>query len=289
MVIRKRIEFDGGRLFVGANTGKGFVSFYDTILADEKIKRIYIIKGGPGTGKSSFMKDAAKRAQMMGLTVERYYCSSDPDSLDAVVIGGEYALLDGTAPHTVDPCAAGAREEIINLGAFWDSSKLEARYNEIKELSDKKSESYKKAYRYLEAATNVKEINRRIVLPFFLEEKARKSALRTFDEIMQGGGYTLSVGMICSIGMKGRVRLDTYEHFADKVYIVDDHYGVGALYLRLLVKRAMETDTPIRVSYDPIDLTDINAVFFPNDKHDLNFVKSVLRDKAFTFKVEDAE
>ena len=34
---------------------------------------------------------------------------------------------------------------------------------------------------------------------------------------------------------------------------------------------------------------DNEAVFFPNDKHDLNFVKSVLRDKAFTFKVEDAE
>ena len=44
-----------------------------------------------------------------------------------------------------------------------------------------------------------------------------------------------------------------------------------------------------RTSIKAYPSVDNEAVFFPNDKHDLNFVKSVLRDKAFTFKVEDAE
>ena len=266
MKISKRFEFNGGKLFVGANSAGGFVSFYDTILSDEKIRRIYIIKGGPGTGKSRFMNDAALRAEKLGMSVERYYCSSDPDSLDAVVIGGEYAFLDGTSPHCVEAAAAGAREEIVDLGAFWDPEKLEQSYEKIKELSNKKSDSYKMAYRYLEAANNVKEINARLVLPLFLESKAKSSIDRLFSDIKKGGGYSMSVGIVCSVGMKGRVRLDTYEHFADKVYVINDFYGMGSLYLRLLVKKAMQTDTPVRISYDPIDTKSPDAVFFPNDK-----------------------
>ncbi len=264
MKISKR--FDGGALFAGANSGGGFVSFYDTILRDEDIERIYILKGGPGTGKSRFMRDAAERAHSLGLCVERYNCSSDPDSLDAVVLGGKYAILDGTSPHSVDPTLPGACEEIINLGVFWDSAKLGENKVKIKELSEGKSECYKKAYRYLSAYKNVCDINMKLTLPCFKEEKAARAVERLFSEIKKGGGASVSVGMICSVGMKGRVRYDTYEHFADKVYLIEDSFETASLYLRLLVNKAMATDTPVRVSYDPVDLECVNAVFFPNDR-----------------------
>ena len=264
MKITKR--FDGGSLFAGANSRHGFVSFYDTILSDENIERIYILKGGPGTGKSRFMRDAAERASALGMTVERYNCSSDPDSLDAVVLGGRYAILDGTPPHSVDPSLAGAREEIINLGVFWDSEALAKSADKIKELSSGKGESYKKAYRYLSAYHNVRQINEGLIFPCFDGEKAARAVDRQFSDIKQGGGHCVSVGMICSVGMKGKVRYDTYEHFADKVYLVDDFFDTAHLYLRLLVKKAGQTDTPVRVSYDPVDTERVNAVFFPNDK-----------------------
>ena len=259
-------KFDGGSFFVGANSGSGFVSFYDTVLEDVGIQKIYIIKGGPGTGKSRFMKDAEKMAHSLSLSVERYYCSSDPDSLDALVIGGKYAILDGTAPHTVEAKCPGAREEIIDLGAFWDPDKLGESYDRIKELSRGKSEHYKRAYAYLGAANVIREINTCLISPVFLEKKAKGAVERIFSEIKTGGGHTKRVGMISSIGMKGRVRLDTYERFADKLYIVDDFYGVGADYLALLIKKAEQTDTPVTVSYDPIDVKRADAVFFPNDK-----------------------
>ena len=264
MKISKR--FDGGTFFAGANSGGGFVSFYDGILRDGEIKRIYILKGGPGTGKSRFMRDAAERATSLGMTVERYNCSSDPDSLDAVVLGGRYAILDGTPPHSVDPTSPGAREEIINLGGFWDSGKLMQSAHTIKELSDKKSECYARAYRYLSAYKNTRDINLSLVLECFKEEKAARSVDRLFADIKKGGGFLASVGMICSVGMKGKVRYDTYEHFADKVYLIEDFFDIAPLYLRLIVKKATETDTPVRISYDPTDLESVNAVFFPNDR-----------------------
>ena len=264
MKISKR--FDGGKLFAGANSGNGFVSFYDTITEDDDIKHIYILKGGPGTGKSSFMRLAGAYAQKKGLAVEKYSCSSDPDSLDAIVMGGKYAILDGTAPHMLDPKCPGAREEIIDLGAFWDSKKLSESYENIKKLSEGKSKSYSMAYRYPFAAKNIRDINCHIVLPFFREEKAVRSVKRLFSDIKCGGGFSIDVGNICSIGMKGKVRYDTYESFADKVYIVEDYFGCGGLFLRLLIKKANESDTPIRVSYDPIDVETPNAVFFANDR-----------------------
>lgn len=44
-----------------------------------------------------------------------------------------------------------------------------------------------------------------------------------------------------------------------------------------------------RTSIKAYPSVDNEAVFFPVDRHDLNFVKSVLEVKAFSFRVEDAK
>ena len=85
--------------FAAANSGRGFVSFYGKIFGRENIKRRYLIKGGPGTGKSTFMKKVAEAAEDCGMSVERYRCSSDPNSLDGVIINKNVAVIDSTAPH----------------------------------------------------------------------------------------------------------------------------------------------------------------------------------------------
>ena len=49
--------------------------------------------------------------------------------------------------------------------------------------------------------------------------------------------------------------------------------------------RKVQTETSMK-AYPNVDY---GAVFFPTDKHDLSFLKRVLKDKGFSFKVEDAE
>lgn len=86
--------------FLGANSYKGFYSLYDDFVSLSKIKRLYIIKGGPGCGKSTFMKTIADAANNAGHDVERVLCSADPDSLDGIYIPSLHvAYVDGTAPH----------------------------------------------------------------------------------------------------------------------------------------------------------------------------------------------
>ena len=47
-------------MFPGGNTYKGFYSYYDYILPQEKANKIIILKGGPGVGKSTFMRHIAE-------------------------------------------------------------------------------------------------------------------------------------------------------------------------------------------------------------------------------------
>ena len=45
--------------FLGANSPQGFYSLYDQLLPPETANAIYIIKGGPGCGKSTLMRQVA--------------------------------------------------------------------------------------------------------------------------------------------------------------------------------------------------------------------------------------
>ncbi len=90
--------------FLGANSPSGFYSLYDHLLPPEQARAIYILKGGPGCGKSTLMRKVAAWAQETGLETEYILCSGDPDSLDAVVFPDKAAaIVDGTAPHVVVP------------------------------------------------------------------------------------------------------------------------------------------------------------------------------------------
>ena len=143
--------------FAGGNTPSGFVNFFGDIYAQDE-KDIYIIKGGPGTGKSRLMKSVSKAAILSGYDVEIIRCSSDPDSLDGVRIPAlRRTILDGTAPHTMDSVLPGARDNIINLGDHWDRDKLKIHKNEIETLAEQKADSYKRVYNYLKAARAIQD------------------------------------------------------------------------------------------------------------------------------------
>jgi len=102
--------------FLGGNTPQGFYSYYDYLIDSEKVKKVYVIKGGPGTGKSTLMKSAAAWGEDNGYEVDYLHCSSDPSSLDGVIIDGDIAMVDGTSPHIVDPKNPGCVETIVNMG-----------------------------------------------------------------------------------------------------------------------------------------------------------------------------
>lgn len=139
--------------FLGGNTPYGFYSYYDYLLNQKDAKTIYCIKGGPGTGKSSFMKKVAKHMEDNGFTVDYAHCSSDPKSLDGLIINEKnIAFVDGTSPHIVDPKTPGAVDCILNMGAFWDEDGIHSHKHEIISLNTEISYLFSHAYKYLASA-----------------------------------------------------------------------------------------------------------------------------------------
>ncbi|ACL70876.1 PRK06851 family protein [Halothermothrix orenii] len=167
--------------FPGGNTYKGFYSFYKYL--PYKADSVFIIKGGPGTGKSTFMKRIGYEMIDKGFNVEFHWCSSDKKSLDGVVIPAlKAAILDGTAPHIVDPVYPGAREEIIYLGEYWDSNYLKNHKKEITRLTNTITNLFNKTYLYLERAKSIYDELKNIYIDALDTGKAN----RLLDKVLKG-------------------------------------------------------------------------------------------------------
>ncbi|ADL07929.1 PRK06851 family protein [Thermosediminibacter oceani] len=144
------------RFFPGGSTCRGYVSFFDHILPWAQASKIFVIKGGPGVGKSTFIREIGERISKRGIDIEFLHCSADSGSLDGVVIPRYgIALIDGTAPHVIDPKYPGCVDEIINLGDFWDETGIRKHKKDMLALQEEISRCYKRGFGYLKAAKTV--------------------------------------------------------------------------------------------------------------------------------------
>ena len=100
--------------FLGANSGSGFQNLFSEIMDPETAFDLMILKGGPGVGKNTFMREIGKTMEQAGADVEYLWCSGDPDSLDGVAIPAiRCAVCDGTSPHGTAPL--GHRTKKVNI------------------------------------------------------------------------------------------------------------------------------------------------------------------------------
>jgi len=190
-------------IFAGGNTSQGFFSYYNYIIDLNHAKNVYVLKGGPGTGKSTFMKYIGTEAINKGHKVEYFHCSSDSNSLDGVLIPSlKIAMVDGTSPHTIDLEYPGVVDEIINLGEFWDRSALaEYRNRVITERKEIKF-NFSRAYRYLRAAASIYEDTEAINRKYTDNGKVNKL---TYDIIEGLFSNTINNGTIEKEGTERRL------------------------------------------------------------------------------------
>ncbi|MFC0394701.1 PRK06851 family protein [Paenibacillus mendelii] len=131
--------------YAGGNTAQGFTNLFDSSL--QGLDRIYILKGGPGTGKSSLIRTIGNELVKGGYDIWFIHCASDNDSLDGLIAPElKIGIVDGTAPHVIEPRLPGAVEQYVNLGAAWDADQLSDRRLEIESLNAGMKEAYERAY-----------------------------------------------------------------------------------------------------------------------------------------------
>ncbi len=251
----RTVEFCKGAYFAGANTGEGFVTSYNSIVSEEELHRVYIIKGGSGCGKSTLMRRLAKAAEGRGHSAEYYLCGSDSDSLDCVVMDGKIAVLDGTFPHTVDMKYPGAASEIVDLSAFWDDGALESKRNEITACAAKKSAAYASAYRYLAAAEKVESEVISVAERIYDIEKAKKYAqgfVHRFIGKKLGRHSAVSHRYSACITGKGLYRVEKEKRSNEMLFTVRDYMRCSPVLMQTLAHEFISAGCDLTLSHLPL-------------------------------------
>ncbi len=258
--------------FAATNTGNGFKSYFDEIFGKNPDDRLYILKGGPGVGKSTFMKRLAREAGKRGEECEYFLCSSDTSSLDGIIINGrKVAVIDGTNPHVIEPTLAGVREIIIDLGAAWDTDGLYQNREALSNLSSKKSKLYTDCYKTLSCKHSMDTLIKNLALPYInipkLERSAGKICKSVFTE--KGNVFNEKIRIIKAISTGGKVRLSTFENMANRTIFIKEPFemsGLSDLLLKKIYDNAKLDKQQIFVSFSLNDREEIDALYFPESR-----------------------
>jgi predicted ABC-type ATPase len=128
-------------LFLGCMTHQGFFSYYDKVIDAYDLKKLYILKGGSGVGKSTFMKKFG--AAFTGENIDYLHCSADKDSLDGIILPDKrIGIIDGTAPHIIDVKYPGVIDETVNLGEYIIWENVGATKESIDKINAAKKQHY---------------------------------------------------------------------------------------------------------------------------------------------------
>lgn len=238
--------------FAASNSSEGFCSYYDEIFDPQNLYKIYVIKGGSGTGKAFFMKEIAKSAELNGFSVRYIYCSSDSSSLDGIIINeSKIAVLDGTSPHVYEPRFVGAVESFVNLADFLDERLLTSSRKLIENISKEKQRGFQRAYADLKAYKELSENISDIVAPCLKLDKIKKYAKRFSDGLERENGEEEHL-LARAIGMRGLSSFDTYFQNASIYYTVNDYFESAHFMMREIYKSMKEKGVNLRISNNPI-------------------------------------
>ena len=218
--------------FAGANSGDGFQNLFPEVTDLEDTYDLMVLKGGPGVGKSTIMREIGCTMEAAGTPVEYLWCSGDPDSLDGVVLPEiRCAVVDGTSPHVIEPRYPAAVDRYVDLGRFYDLTAAKAAAEEVKARTRDYKAAYQRAYRHLKAARQVELDAAASVQKTFQSEKlTRRTAGIITRELRRRGGEAgkTTRRFLGSITHRGYIwRFDSVDALCPKVYELDDSWELA--------------------------------------------------------------
>ncbi len=258
--------------FLGVSSNTGFVSYFSEITDYKKDWINYIIKGGPGSGKSTMMKKIFDDISQQSNSIERIFCSSDPSSLDGVISDKfKITIADGTPPHTMEPQYPGMFETIINLLDFFDNKKLRSQSEQILEAFKENKDYHIRATKLISSINNLNSDNIEIAKKCTNLSKIRKLAQTiSYKYFRKAKKTNLSIEknrILSAITPQGIVtHINTAKNLAENIYIIKDEIGVcSSLLLKEIRKHAIKNNLDIYTCHSPINpIKKIDHIFIPS-------------------------
>ncbi len=258
------------RFLLGANTPQGFVSRYDQLTDPQAGLRTYIIKGGPGSGKSTLIQKVAQELDDGSGDVEYIHCASSVNSLDALILPSRgIAIADGTPPHVMEPKYPGAVESLVDLTSCWNEDYLYDHREEIIHLTNRSSKCHEYCCRFLAAAASLLGDNYRIALGCVDTHKLNgylsRLSERELGKKCTGTGKE-TVRFLTAVTDQGIVQYtDTAKLLAKRLFLINDEYGaVSRLILCYLRSKALAAGFDVISCYCPLGPFDkLEQLFIP--------------------------
>lgn len=217
------------KYFLGSFSPDGFKGSFGEEMKKDGFKTV-ILKGGAGTGKSSLMKKVSAHFRDKDEVVE-YYCSSDPKSLDGVLLKSRKRIIvDGTAPHVFDPVFPGVKEKILNLGDCWDEKKLCVSGDKIIDITAEHKKYMERTQRYVKALSSIFQDTYSIAsegiiglkLKGFVDRLVKKLAVKKTSD-----SGKISVRQLSALTPEGyKTLIDTLDGY--EIYLLKDNYFAGS-------------------------------------------------------------
>ncbi len=240
--------------FLGSCSPKGFVFYSDSLL--QECKHLSIIKGGSGCGKSTFMRAIGRAAQARKLNVSYILCSSDPDSLDAVIIPElSVGFVDGTAPHVLEPMLCAGSANYLNFGQFYDREAIKPNEEEILSVQRKNKAQYPLVTACLRAADALFDCVRLSTdRPAYTEElQAIGECICLSSLKANSGSGKLTKRFLSAVTPKGlELCSQTPAALCNRVYCLKDHYGLAPRLLAVVQEKALQQGYDCIACYSPL-------------------------------------
>jgi len=243
--------------FLGANTPSGFVSKFDQLANPAGGRRTYIIKGGPGCGKSTIIRRVASAFEN-DPDLEIIVCSSDTDSLDGVIVPSKkICVVDGSRPHLLEPVYPGAVESLIDLTACWNEDTLHSCREEIISLTQNISRCHDYSCRYLAAAAALLGDSYRLALGCVKIPKLNGYLSRLSDKELKRKSEKPGkekTRFLTAITNKGIIKhTDSAKKLAERIYLIGDEHGaVSRLMLHHIRADALACGYDVVSCYCPL-------------------------------------
>ena len=249
--------------FLGANTAAGFVSLYEGFCRGGG-DYLRIVKGGPGTGKSGFMRAVGREAARRGLDVEYVRCSGDPASLDGVYLPSlGLGWCDGTAPHVAEPGIFGADSDYVNIGSCCRTPLSASDAAHARAVTAAYKARYDRAYRLLAASVSVEKALAPQSVGDREAERAAAALVALVELLPPGDGPRLRRRFAGAVSCEGFLEDRSEMDLCKLKYLCEDGCGLASDALTAAGKAALARGHDTVFCLSPADGKSLDAILLP--------------------------
>ena len=289
------------KFFLGANSPGGFLSFFHELQRGQPNWQNFLIKGGPGTGKSSLMKSIANELSDVSQDLELIFCSSDPQSLDALIFNDKkISIVDATAPHILEPEFPGTCEKTISLCDCWNEDVLKKNQHLITDLFKKNSFCLSQVRNLFLAVQGLQKNNHDIIerhlelqnlQSCFFDLLTSESEFKRLQNIETNFKLNLKKNslernrFLSTTSSDGTVFFqETITQIAKKIYLIEDQFGVVSGWILSNLKTfLLSNNIRIITCYCPVFSQICNNSNFENKKQNSKIDHILVPDLKIAF------